>query len=256
MLFPTLQSLPNHLHHGRKNRNNNNCKQQQFQVSLHKRQVAEEISRKAENPHPESRPRYIVQHKIKIVHLSHTRHKRGESTDDRDEPGQNNSLAAVLLEKFMSLVEVTLLEYFRIRVVEQSLSEKMPYHVIARIAQNRCGKNNQRQIAYPQRHVGQGSDSAGHEKKRIAGQERRYNKPRFTENDYEQNSIRPQMIILHKFYHVLVDMQDEIGYKLENIHKSQNEKINVFYPFAEPLAENDTKIAQTTIFPNHFPPSL
>ena len=54
--------------------------------------------------------------------------------DNRNETGYDDCFPSVFFIKFMSLVQITLLEYSGIRIMKQSFSQKAPYHIIAGIS--------------------------------------------------------------------------------------------------------------------------
>ena len=144
------------------------------------------------------------------MHLTHPRHEWRKRTDDRHKTGYDNCLASILLIELMGLVEMALLEYSGIGIIEEPLPEEMPYHVVARVAQYRGNKQYQSQHIDLERHVGQCGNSSRHKKQGIARQERCDHQPRFAENNQKQYGIRPHMIFLHYINHILIDMENKI----------------------------------------------
>lgn len=215
----SLQLRAHHFNHGRQHGYHDYREQQQLEILLDERQISEEISCETEYAYPKGRARNVVYHEIIIVHLAHAGHERGERAHDGNKAGKDYRLAAVLAEIFVRFVERTLLEYPRVRIAEQFLAEEVAYHVVARIAEHRRREHYQHQVTYLERHVGLRRYGAGHEQERISGQERGDHKSCLAENYQEKNSVSPQMVVLHKLDHVLVDVQNEINDKLNIFHK-------------------------------------
>ena len=209
-LFSLFQSCTQHFYHGRQYGNHNNGHNQQFEVLLYKRKVTEEITRITEDGNPAGAPNQVVQHEVIVMHLTHPRHEWRKRTDDRHKTGYDNCLASILLIELMGLVEMALLEYSGIGIIEEPLPEEMPYHVVARVAQYRGNKQYQSQHIDLERHVRQCGNSSRHKKQGIARQERCDHQPRFAENNQKQYGIRPHMIFLHYINHILIDMENKI----------------------------------------------
>ena len=58
------------------------------------------------------------------MHLTHPRHEWRKRTDDRHKTGYDNCLASILLIELMGLVEMALLEYSGIGIIEEPLPEE------------------------------------------------------------------------------------------------------------------------------------
>ena len=97
----------------------------------------------------------VVQHEVIVMHLTHPRHEWRKRTDDRHKTSYDNCLASILLIELMGLVEMVLLEYSGIGIIEEPSPEEMPYHVVARVAQYRGNKQYQKPHIDLERHVGQ-----------------------------------------------------------------------------------------------------
>ena len=120
-LFSLFQSCTQHFYHGRQYGNHNNGHNQQFEVLLYKRKVTEEITRITEDDNPAGAPNQVVQHEVIVMHLTHPRHEWRKRTDDRHKTSYDNCLASILLIELMGLVEMVLLEYSGIGIIEEPL---------------------------------------------------------------------------------------------------------------------------------------
>ena len=205
-LFVRLHLLPYNLYDGGQQGDEYDGHDEYLQVVLHERQVAEEISGVAEERHPESPARHVVEHEVIVMHLPHAGHEGGECPYDGDEPGDDDGLASVFLVELMGLVQVALLENLGIGVVEQLLAEEMADHIVAGVAQHRRSEQRQRQKVNIQGHAWQGGYRSGDEKHGIAGKERRDHQSGLAENNQEQNRISPRVIFLDDLDQMLVDM--------------------------------------------------
>ena len=94
----------------------------------------------------------------------------------------------------------------------------MAYHVVARVAQHRRHEDHEHEPAYLEGHARQRRDGPCHEEQRVAGQEGCHHEPRLAEDDDKQYGIRPLVIVLHELHHVLVDVQDKVNNKLNELH--------------------------------------
>ena len=191
---------------------------QDLEIVLDKRLVSEQVACITENRHPYCPSQGIIGNEPCIMHPAHTGYKRGESPDYRHETGYDYRLPSIFPVKLVSLLQIALLEYFRIRITEKFLSEEMPYHIVAGIPEESRRKDNQHKQMDIERYIRKRSDGTGHEKKGIPWQERRHDKTRLTENDQEQDSISPQMIIMYNLHHIPVDVEDKINYEFKKFH--------------------------------------
>lgn len=101
-------------------------------------------------------------------------------------------------------------EYPGIGITEQLPPEEMPYHIIAGIAQNSGSKQNQGQHIYLDRHIGLCGNGTCHKQQGVPRQKRCNHQTGFTENNQEQDDIRPGMVFLYNINHILIDMKNEI----------------------------------------------
>src|SRR3990170_3796097 len=69
-------------------------------------QVAEEVAGPEEPGHPERSSRQAEAEKSRVVHGPDPRHERRESPHDRNEPGQHDRLAPMVLEERLGPLQV------------------------------------------------------------------------------------------------------------------------------------------------------
>src|SRR5690348_8247963 len=72
--------------------------------------LAERISKQHGAPHPKASAGNVVRKITRVAHPRSACHRWAECADNRDEARQDDSLAAVMLVKFVSLLQMPLLE--------------------------------------------------------------------------------------------------------------------------------------------------
>ena len=96
--------------HGGDERDEDDGEDHQFEVLFHEGDVAEEVAQESEDRHPHDPAHHVIGDEFAVFHGPHPGHEGREGADDRDEAGQDNGLAAVLIVKFLGTVEVFFLE--------------------------------------------------------------------------------------------------------------------------------------------------
>ena len=97
-------------------------------------------------------------------------HERGEGADDRDEAGDDDGLAAVLLEELVGVGQVLRLDQPEALGVEDRRPRKCPDPVVHRVAQDRGDDEQDEQPGRESEPCG--GEGPGREEQRVAGQER------------------------------------------------------------------------------------
>ena len=102
--------------------------------------LADIVAGIGEQSGPQEPTQQVIDKERVVVHLGNPGNNRGESTHNRNKPGEHDGLGAVLFEESFRLNEILLLKQFRIRALKQ-----LPTHAGAKavahvIAQNRGNK--------------------------------------------------------------------------------------------------------------------
>ena len=185
---------------------------QQLEVLLHEGKVSEEEAYVAEDHDPECSADGVEGYEMAVVHLAHTCDEGGKGPDYRHEAGEDDGLAAVFAVEFLCPGEVALPEYPGIRIAEQLPAEKVPYHVVAGVAEECRREDYEHQQMYVQRRAGQCGYCSCDEQQRVSRKEGGDHEAGFAENDQEQDGVGPEMVLVDNFHHVLVDVEDEVDY--------------------------------------------
>src|SRR5450759_2956764 len=87
-------------------RQHDNAEDEQREVPLHERDVAEIIAAEHEKPDPERTARKTVEQKPRVGHAANAGNERREGAHDRQEAREDHGLAAELFVKAMRALEV------------------------------------------------------------------------------------------------------------------------------------------------------
>jgi hypothetical protein len=179
------------------------------------RDVAEEEAGQHEQPDPENRSHHIVGEESAVAHRPDPGHERREGADDRNEPRQDDRLAAVLLVERVRAVEVLLLEKPDVPL-ECPRADRGADPVVHRVAQDR--RNGEQQHHHPHIQVAERGERARREQQRVPRQERRDHQSRLAEHDEEQDQIRPGPVLGNDLAQVGVEVQKEVDELLHPFH--------------------------------------
>jgi len=79
-------------------------------VFLDRLPISEPVAAECEYAHPEGPAENVVDGELGVVHRAHAGHERGKRADDRDEAGDDDRHAAILLEESVGPIEIFLLQ--------------------------------------------------------------------------------------------------------------------------------------------------
>ena len=171
------------------------------------RDIAEEIPQKGEQPHPRQTTKQVIAEEIPVGHPADARHKGGKGAHNGDKPGQEDGLAPVLFEELVGSVQVFLLDPANFSRVG-SLTDEVPNPVVDRIPQNRGRRQEDEEHPHVERL--EGGESARGKEQRIPRQEGGDDKPRFHEDDEEQQAVGPYAVLSDDLAQVFVQVQEDV----------------------------------------------
>ena len=201
-----LQLRPNEFDDDGKNGHDDDAVDDDAEIVLHNRYVAEKITCGYQTEHPENRAGDVEGEELERRHERNARHKRRKRPHHRDKPGQNNGLAAVPFIESVSLEQVLLVQEPRLPV-KNARSDVPSDFVVCGIPEHRRPQQDQQTHGIAE--VPRPGNGSRREQQRIAGQKRRDHKTCFTKNNNEQKEIQHSPIFGDKGEQMLIDMQDK-----------------------------------------------
>jgi hypothetical protein len=188
------------------------------EVFLYRRKVSEVIAGKEEDTDPRETCHDVVYGKPPVRHGADAGHKRGESANDRDEPGDHDCLAAMSFVEAVCAVKIVLVHEADFFPVKDLRSHKMSDPVVDRVSRHRRSAEKPEQPPDFQR--ADGSECAGGEEKRIPGKKGRYHKPCLTEYDQKKDEICPEAVTVDDYVQMPVEVYEDIDEITNQFHRS------------------------------------
>src|ERR671911_1926123 len=187
---PALSPGQPQLARDRQERDRHHRQDGELEVLLDHVDLAQEVAEQRDADRPQEAADHVERDERAVVHARDTGDDRGERAHDRDEPGQDDRLGAVLVEEGVRLLDVLLLEEARVGAAEDRRARPAPEQVADLVAGNRGHERADEQE--PEREVQRLVDARrarcqepGREQQRVAGQEEADQQPRFGEDDGE-----------------------------------------------------------------------
>ena len=219
MLF--LDFCPYELDNHRQDRNDDDAVNDDTEIVLYDRDVAEEIPGGNQPRHPEDGPGDVERQELDRGHERNPSHKRRKGTHDGNEPGQDNGLAAMPFVKRMGLEQVLLVQKPCLPA-EYARPHVPPDLIVYGIPQNRRPQQDKHTHGITE------MPGSGHgprrKQQRVARQERRHHQTGFAEHDDKQKKIQQRPIFRDKCEKMLIDMQDKRN-RLFKKRKVRHEKV-------------------------------
>jgi hypothetical protein len=209
--FPAARLPP--LDEDRQHRDEDNGDDDELEVFLHKGDVAEEETREGEQKHPNDPTDEVVRDKVAIRHASDARHEGREGADDGHETGEEDGLAAVLLEEGVGFIEVFLLDPLDII---GAVTEVMTDPIVNGIAED--GGQHEQTQQQPDVERAEGGEGACREQERVAWQEGCDHEARLHEDDEEQQAIRPRAVLGDDPGQIYIEVQEQVNQKFYSFH--------------------------------------
>ena len=200
---------------GRDQRHHDYADDDERQVLLDPRDVAEQIPRIDQRRDPEYGADDVEAQEAAVRHARDPGEERREGPDDRHETADDDRDAAVFVVERLRLAQVLLPEPARIRPLEDFRADVASDRVVGRIAEDRRDHEQGHEYVNVEprgRHHG-----AGDEQDRVAGQERKDDEPRLGENDREQQSVEPRSVLTRDARQRLVEREQRVEERRQHL---------------------------------------
>ena len=176
----------------RNQRQHENRDDHQFEMLLHGRNAAEEVSEQREQCGPREAAQHGERRETAPAHAGNAGDERHEGADEREEATQEHRQRAPLLNHLLGLFDTLRRHRLDFAGFDDAAAEEVADPVVALVADDRRAPHDRQQRDQRQRGdaglgVGRGEE-AGREQQRIAGQEREEHHARLDEDDEENES--------------------------------------------------------------------
>jgi hypothetical protein len=188
-LSGSCAARPEVLHHHRCDTQEHNPQDHLFEVRPDDGDRPQKVAGQGHGEDPAQASDHIKGGKPRILHASHSRHKRREGADHGNKLRVDQSLAAVLLVEFVGLFDVLLFEQQRIRPHEDSRPGAAAQQIAALVSQDR--ENHEQGADLDDIELARASNHTHGKQERIAGKEQSHQQPGFGENDGGQQRVPP-----------------------------------------------------------------
>jgi hypothetical protein len=194
---------------GGHNRENDNNKDDQREVSFDDWDISEEEAAEDKKRNPEQAANHVIGKELHISHFTDAGDKRCESSNDGHKAGYDDGFCAVFFIEVVSAVNVLLFEEPFTLVPEYDLAKILTDGVIGAIAEN-GGNGEEGKNRGDFERAGSGESAEG-EEQGIAGEKGRYDQAGFTEDYEKENRVTPQAIVFDDVIEVPIKVQDKIN---------------------------------------------
>lgn len=207
-------SLPP-LPHWRDERECNDDEDHQFKVFFHEGNVPKEVTGKNKETDPDDPSDDVIRDEVRVLHAPDACNKRGERADDRDEAREDDRLPSMFfVESFRTQKVVTTKEAHIL--AENSRTEIGANGVVHGISDDRsCSKEKKKKIRIEntERRKGSSRKNEG-----IPGKEGCDHKPRFRENDEEEDDVGVGTKRFNHCRKMDIKVEEEIDDLLKELH--------------------------------------
>src|ERR1017187_3306639 len=217
---PRPQGLPQE----RQRRDGDDRQDDEREVLLDDRNVAEEEAREHADGDPERTADHVVRQEDAVSHRADTRHEGRERPDDRNEPREDDRFSSVFFVELFGLPEVLLLQVLHASA-EGPQSDPLPDPVVHRIAEDR--RERQAEEQQPDIQRAERGERSGREQERVPGQERRHDEAGLAEDDAEEDDVRERSVVADHFGKVPVEVQEDIHQLLDEVHRGSFDRAEI-----------------------------
>lgn len=214
LLLPA-QPVPHSMNDGGHERHDDNPQNDQREVLLDRLNSSKEVAAPDEQQHPHDSTENVIEEEDRIRHVRNARDERNDRAEHREEAGEDDGFAAVLVIEAFGGSEILQAENFPV-LFEHPPAEQSAQPVIARIAEDRCDAEEHREENRVE--TSARGERTGSEEQRIAGEERREDESRLAEDRGEEDDVGEESVLFDDGGQVDVQMQEEVNDVLDDGH--------------------------------------